>query len=115
MWPFRRRKSVPGPERPPEPAGPPPDPGPGEGRGPGSAASLHPMTGEELEAFFREQDRLWDELDAEIARLGAWSPRDRDPVDLFRCPACGVYGEHLLDRDGFPAECRGCDLEGGAV
>lgn len=53
-------------------------------------------------------------LEEELARLSGPVP-DRAAVDVLLCPACGVFGEHLLDRDGFPVECRSCGWEGGAV
>ena len=107
MWPFRRRREPKESARPAET---------GIWRlGPdrteleiGGGADRSPMTDE-------EQDRILDELDAEVDRLIAAPGRDRAPVDILLCPACGVYGEHLLDRDGFPAECRSCGWEGGAV
>ena len=73
----------------------------------------------DIEALAREGEAELDALEEELARwsgLARGGPvRDRAPVDILQCPACGVYGEHLLDRDGFPAECRTCGWEGGAV
>ena len=115
MWPFRRRGPVPGHGMAPDPARLTPSSDLLEGWGLEDAAEPPPVTDEELEAFLREQDRLWGEPEAEIARLAVGASSDRAPVDILLCPACGVYGEHLLDRDGFPAECRTCGWEGGAV
>lgn len=108
MWPFRKRRP------PPEPEPQVPDPE-------GAYWEIEdgedhpPMTDEELNAFMVEQDRLFAELEAQVERLGVRLKKDRSPVDIMLCPACRVYGEHLLDRDGFPAECRSCGWEGGAV
>lgn len=73
----------------------------------------------ESEALARESEAELDALEEELARwsgLARGGPvRDRAQVDILLCPACGVYGEHLLDPDGFPAECRTCGWEGAAV
>lgn len=108
MWPFRRRRPPPEPE--------PQVPAPEESVWEIEDGEEHPpMTDEELNALMFEQDRLFAELEAQVERLGARLQEDRSPVEIMRCTACGVYGEHLLDRDGFPAECRSCGWEGGAV
>lgn len=114
MWPFRRGRRAPDTGNRTVPGSPPAGADQLWGA-PEPDLDLSPMSDEELDAFLREQDRILDELDAEVERLIARSGRDRAPVDILLCPACGVYGEHLLDRDGFPAECRSCGWEGGAV
>lgn len=114
MWPFRRKSRAPEAVTWAEPERSPARPQPAWDEADPDPAST-PMSDEEADAFLREQDRILDELDAEVERLIARSSPDRAPVEIMLCPACGVYGEQLLDRDGFPAECRSCGWEGGAV
>lgn len=73
----------------------------------------------DIDALIRENEAELRVLEQQVV---CWSAlvrggpvRDRAPVDILLCPACGVYGEHLLDADGFPSECRTCGWEGGAV
>lgn len=108
MWPFRKRRP------PPEPELPVPDPEEADW-GLDDGEDLPPMTDEEFNAFLREQDRVFAELEAQVERLRTDRRRDRSSVEIAHCTACGVYGEHLLDRDGFTAGCRSCGWEGGAV
>lgn len=108
MWPFLKRRP------PPEPEPQVPDPEESVWEIEDRVDHL-PMTDEELDAFMVEQGQLFAELEAQVERLGYGLQNDRSPVEIMLCTACGVYGEHLLDRDGFPAECRSCGWEGGAV
>ena len=116
MWPFRWGRKVPETDNPKKmvPA-PEPELG-GVFDRPGTDDAE--MSDAEFEAFLREQERFWAELERKTARM-AEARRGRAPnpeaVEMMRCTACGIYGEHLLDRDGFPVECRSCGWEGGAV
>jgi hypothetical protein len=73
----------------------------------------------DMEETLRDDTVYWRDLETRLAEATAalrdGPVRDRAAVDIMMCTACGVYGEHLLDADGFPAECRSCGWEGGAI